>query len=58
MVRLTIRATDDTVPPVLLKMMKERLEAGISTAPERFAPQTASEISHAFGNILVPSSGS
>ena len=57
MVRLTIRATDETVPPVLLKLMQERLAAGISTVPEKYVPPTASDISQTFGNIMVPSNG-
>lgn len=28
MYRLTIRATDDTVPPILMKLMEVRLAAG------------------------------
>ena len=33
MYRLTIRATDESVPPVLLKLMEERLsQGGASTA--------------------------
>ncbi len=31
MYRVTIRATQDTVPKVMLKMMEERLSRGIST---------------------------
>jgi len=57
MVRLTIRATDETVPPVLLKLMQERLAAGISTTPEKYVAPTASEISQTFSSILVPSEG-
>ncbi|KAK4108682.1 AP-2 complex subunit alpha-like protein [Canariomyces notabilis] len=53
MVRLTIRATDDSVPPVLLKAMEERLAAGASTVQERHVPPTASEISDSFRNIMV-----
>ncbi len=53
MVRLTIRATDDGVPPVLLKMMEERIAQGMSTAQERHAAPTASEISDSFRNVLV-----
>ncbi|RYP15395.1 hypothetical protein DL765_005731 [Monosporascus sp. GIB2] len=34
MVRLTIRATDESVPPVLLKLMEERLAAGAPVIPE------------------------
>lgn len=29
MIRLTVRATDDTVAPILLKMIKDRLSRGI-----------------------------
>lgn len=53
MVRLTIRATDDSVPRVLIKLMEERLAVGISTQPEMLLPPTRREISDAFGNILV-----
>jgi AP-2 complex subunit alpha len=53
MIRLTIRATDESVPPVLIKLMEERLGVGISTQPEDFEPPTRREISDAFGNVLV-----
>ncbi|KAK0652096.1 adaptin N terminal region-domain-containing protein [Cercophora newfieldiana] len=53
MVRLTIRATDDTLPPVLLKMMEERLAVGVSIRPEKYEAPTASEISDSFRNIMV-----
>ncbi|PQE33995.1 hypothetical protein CJF32_00002849 [Rutstroemia sp. NJR-2017a WRK4] len=53
MVRLTIRATDESVPPVLIKLMEERLAAGFSTRPEVVMPPTRREISDVFGNILV-----
>ncbi|KAL3426696.1 hypothetical protein PVAG01_00205 [Phlyctema vagabunda] len=53
MVRLTIRATDETVPPIIIKLMEERLAVGISTLPESFEPPTRREISDAFGNVLV-----
>lgn len=56
MVRLTIRATEDALPPLLLKMMQERLARGVSTAPERFSPPTVSEISDAFRGIMVTTS--
>lgn len=35
MVRVTIRATDDSVPPALLKLMEDRLAAGTSPKEER-----------------------
>ena len=53
MVRLTIRATDDTLPPVLLKMMEERLAVGVSVRPEKYEAPTVSEISDSFRNIMV-----
>jgi AP-2 complex subunit alpha len=53
MIRLTIRATDESVPPILIKIMQERLEIGVSTQPEVFEPPTRREISEAFGNVLV-----
>jgi AP-2 complex subunit alpha len=53
MFRLTIRATDDSVPPTLLKLMEERLAAGISTRSEVIEPPTRREISEAFASVLV-----
>ena len=53
MVRLTIRATDETVPPVLLKLMQERIAAGISTVVDKYVPPTATEISDSFRNVMV-----
>jgi len=53
MVRLTIRATDESVPPVLAKIMEERLGVGVSTQPEVQEPLGMREISGAFGNVLV-----
>jgi AP-2 complex subunit alpha len=53
MVRLTIRATDESVAPILIKLMEERLAMGVSTQPEVFEPPTHREISDAFGNVLV-----
>ncbi|KAH8600896.1 Adaptor protein-like protein complex AP-2 [Bisporella sp. PMI_857] len=53
MVRLTIRATDESVPAVLLKLMEDRLSVGVSAQPETFEPPTRREISDAFGNIMV-----
>ncbi|KAK3314714.1 adaptin N terminal region-domain-containing protein [Apodospora peruviana] len=55
MLRLTIRATEETLPPVLLKLMVERLAAGQATGTEKYhAPTpTASEISDSFRNIMV-----
>ncbi|KAK3683931.1 adaptin N terminal region-domain-containing protein [Podospora appendiculata] len=53
MVRLTIRATDEALPPVLLKLMVERLEAGMPTGPEKYEAPSASDISDTFRNIMV-----
>ncbi|KAK7415808.1 hypothetical protein QQX98_005590 [Neonectria punicea] len=53
MIRLTIRATDDAVPTVLLKLMQERLAAGISTGGDRFEPPSRDEISDSFRNVMV-----
>jgi len=54
MVRLTIRATDDSVPAVLIKLMEERLAVGVLTHhPEVFDAPSRRDISDAFGNVLV-----
>ncbi|KAL2069903.1 hypothetical protein VTL71DRAFT_14582 [Oculimacula yallundae] len=53
MVRLTIRATDESVPPIMIQTMQERLEVGVSTHAEEFQPPSRREISDAFGNVLV-----
>ncbi|KFH48732.1 AP-2 complex subunit alpha-like protein [Hapsidospora chrysogenum ATCC 11550] len=53
MIRLTIRATEDTVAPVLLKLMQERLSAGVPTAPDYIRTPTEREISESFGNVMV-----
>jgi AP-2 complex subunit alpha len=52
MLRLTIRATDGSVPSAMLKLMQERLAQGISTVPEHREP-TRQEISDAFGSVMV-----
>ena len=59
MVRLTIRATDDSLPPLLLKMMQERIAKGLSTfVRERYVPAspTVSDIADSFRNIMVTTS--
>lgn len=53
MIRMTIRATDDSVPTIMLKLMQERLSQGISTVPEYREPPTRQEISDSFGNVMV-----
>ncbi|ROW17012.1 hypothetical protein VPNG_01237 [Cytospora leucostoma] len=52
MVRVTIRATDESVPSVLLQLMEERIAAGMSTLQDDFRP-TPREISDTFANIMV-----
>lgn len=53
MLRLTVRATEDTLPPLMLKMMVERLAAGVSVRPEQYEPPSVSEISDSFRNVMV-----
>ncbi|RYP70936.1 hypothetical protein DL769_004807 [Monosporascus sp. CRB-8-3] len=52
MVRLTIRATDESVPPVLLKLMEERLAAGAPVIPELKEGPSRDDISQTFSNIM------
>ncbi|QPH06253.1 hypothetical protein C2857_004614 [Epichloe festucae Fl1] len=52
MIRLTIRATDDSVPTILLKLMQDRLAQGQPIASDYRAP-TRDEISDSFGNVMV-----
>ncbi|KAL7897892.1 Adaptor protein complex AP-2 alpha subunit [Trichoderma sp. SZMC 28014] len=53
MIRLTVRATDESVPRILVKLMQERLCVGVSTAPERHDAPTRQDISDAFGSVMV-----
>lgn len=53
MVRLTIRGTDESVPPVLMKIMEERIAVGVSTLPDVVEPPSRRDISDAFGSVLV-----
>lgn len=53
MIRLTVRATEDTVAPILLRQIQERLSAGVPKVPEYAASPAMSEISDAFGNVMV-----
>ncbi|KAK7980982.1 cytochrome P450 [Apiospora arundinis] len=53
MIRLTIRATDESVPPVMLKMMEERLATGTSIVPELHEGPTKQDISDMFSNVMV-----
>jgi AP-2 complex subunit alpha len=52
MIRLTIRATDESVPHIICKLMEERLAIGISTQPEP-VELSRRDISDAFANVLV-----
>lgn len=55
MIRLTVRATDDSVPPILLKVMQARLSVGVSTGADSVdhAPSPREEASRVFGNVMV-----
>ena len=53
MIRLTIRATDDSVPKILLKLMEERLAAGDNKFTEPAETLTHRDISDTFSNVLV-----
>ncbi|KAF4123875.1 AP-2 complex subunit alpha [Geosmithia morbida] len=53
MIRLTIRATGDTVAPILLKTMQDSLSLGVSKIPEYEGPRSRAEISEAFANVMV-----
>lgn len=53
MVRLTIRATDESVPPIMIQTMQERLEVGVSIHPEAIESLSRRDISDAFSNVLV-----
>lgn len=52
MIRLTIRATDDSVPAILLKPMQEQLSVGIPTGNSLYPP-SREEASDAFRNVMV-----
>lgn len=54
MLRLTIRATDASVPPLLLTLMTDRLSGGTTPLPTtpRHDP-SRNEISDAFANVMV-----
>jgi len=52
MVRLTVRATDESVPQALVKLMEDRLAVGVSTQPHP-TDMTLREMKDAFGNVMV-----
>lgn len=53
MLRVTIRATDESVPQILLKLLQDNLSAGISTNQPLPSPPTHEDISNAFGSVMV-----
>jgi AP-2 complex subunit alpha len=53
MFRLTIRATDESVPAVIMKVMEERLAVGVSTRQESDEGPTRRDISDAFSSVMV-----
>ncbi|KAG7110165.1 AP-2 complex subunit alpha-2 like protein [Verticillium longisporum] len=53
MLRLTIRATDETVPTTLMKLMDERLAVGINMGLDKPSPPSRDQISDAFSNVMV-----
>jgi AP-2 complex subunit alpha len=53
MVRLTIRATDDLVPPILLRLMVARLAVGAPVAAPEKESLTRREVGEVFKNIMV-----
>ena len=52
MIRLTIRATDDSVAPILLSLIQERLSVGFPSVSERHPP-SEDQMLDAFGNVMV-----
>lgn len=52
MIRLTIRATDDSVAPILLSLIQERLSVGFPAVSERHPP-SEDQMLDAFGNVMV-----
>lgn len=50
---MTIRATDESVPAVILKLMEERLAVGVSTHMDETEIPTRQEASDAFANVMV-----
>ncbi len=52
-IRLTVRATDDSVPAILLKLMQDHLSMGVFAGSALPEPPTRQEISDAFGNVMV-----
>lgn len=55
MIRLTLRATDDSVLGILVTIMEQRLAIGVSTTPELPKKLTKREIAEAFANVMATS---
>lgn len=53
MIRLTIRATDDLVPAMLLRLMQERIAAGSPIHAELPDTLSREDISNSFGSVMV-----
>lgn len=53
MIRLTVRATDESVPGVLLKLMQERLSLGQWMGAGRGEASSQREASDALGHVLA-----
>ncbi|XP_044724484.1 AP-2 complex subunit alpha-2 [Hirsutella rhossiliensis] len=53
MIRMTIRATDESVPSILSALMQQRLSSGKLPAPEQRHLPTREEISNTFRNVMV-----
>lgn len=53
MVRLTIRATDESVPATLMRLMEDRIASGVAPPQEKQLPSSKAEIDDAFSNVMV-----
>lgn len=58
MFRMTIRATDESVPPIMIKLMEERLSVGFSTQQEEPEEESGpmlnrQDIVNTYENVLV-----
>ncbi|KAM0323029.1 hypothetical protein ACHAQA_009128 [Verticillium albo-atrum] len=53
MLRLTIRATDESVPATMMKLMEERLGAGMNMGLDKPSPPTREHMSDVFSNVMV-----
>ncbi|KAI0997214.1 AP-2 complex subunit alpha-2 [Podosphaera aphanis] len=53
MIRLTIRATDESVPGILVNLMEPRLAIGVPKEPDVPSKATRRAVSESFKNIMV-----